>query len=67
MSKYRSQINAVITTYIGSSYILQSDWYWSANEYSGDYAHRTHLGSGYVRNYNLKYNYNYRVRAVSAL
>lgn len=67
MSKYRSQINAVISTYIGSSYQLQSDWYWSANEYSGDYAHRIHLGSGYVNSGTYKVSYNSRVRAVSAL
>lgn len=67
MSKYRSQINAVISTYIGSSYQLQSDWYWSANEYSADYAHRIHLGSGCVNNNYYKNYHNYRVRAVSAL
>lgn len=67
LSKYRTQINAVISTYIGSSFELQSDWYWSANEYSADYANRTHLGSGYVGGTNGKGIYLYRVRAVSAL
>lgn len=67
MSKYRTQINAVISTYIGSSFILQSDWYWSANEYSADYAHRIHLGSGFVYSNFFKNIFNYRVRAVSAL
>ena len=67
MNKYRSQINAVITTYIGSSYILAAEWYWAANEYDASYAYRIHLGSGYVGSNGYKHDLNYRVRAVSAL
>lgn len=67
MSKYRKEINAVISTYIGSSYVLQSDVYWSATEHSNYYAYRMHLGSGCVNHTNYKYNYNFRVRSVSAL
>lgn len=67
MSKYRTQINAAITRHIGSAYNLQSDWYWSANEYSSQYAWRFHMGSGYVNNAIGKSNTYFRVRAVSAL
>ena len=68
MSKYRTQINAVINTYIGASFILQNERYWAANEYSADFAYYIHLGSGLVYNYyTYKLNFNYRVRAVSAL
>lgn len=68
MSKYRTQINEAITRHIGSAYNLQSDWYWSANEYSSQYAWRFHLGSGYVHNTYTKHSSHYsRVRAVSAI
>lgn len=67
MSKYRKEINAVISTYIGSTYVLQSDVYWSATEHSNYYAYRMHLGSGVVNNNYNKNNYNFRVRSVSAL
>lgn len=67
MNKYKNEINAVITTYIGSSYQLNNEFYWAANEYNSDYAYRIHLGSGYVYSVNNKNNINYRVRAVSAL
>lgn len=66
MSKYRKEINAVISTYIGSTYVLQSDVYWSATEHSNWYAYRMHLGSGFVY-YGYKNNHNFRVRSVSAL
>lgn len=68
MSRYRTEINEVISTYIGNSFILAAEWYWSANEYDAYYAHRIHLGSGYVVNTNFyKYTNPYRVRAVSAI
>ena len=67
MSKYRKEINAVISTHIGSTYVLQSDVYWSATEHSNWYAYRMHLGSGFVNNNLGKGNCNFRVRSVSAL
>lgn len=67
MSKYRKEINAVISTYIGSTYVLQSDVYWSATEHSNYYAYRMHLGSGFVHLSNNKLSNNFRVRSVSAL
>lgn len=67
MSKYKDEINEVINTYIGSSFKLADERYWTANEYSADYAFYIHLGSGYVYNNAYKNNNYYRVRAVSAL
>ena len=66
MSKYRTQINAAITRHIGSAYNLLAEFYWSANEYSYQYAWRFHLGSGSVINVTKVNGYS-RVRAVSAL
>lgn len=67
LNKYRTEINAVISTYIGSSFALAAEWYWAANEYDASYAYRIHLGSGCVLSFNHKYSSYYRVRAVSAL
>ena len=68
LHKYKTQINEVINTYIGSSFKLADERYWAANEYSADYAYYIHLGSGYVYGNGNKANYGYcRVRAVSAL
>lgn len=65
--RYRTEINEFINTYLGTSYILQSAWYWCVNEYDNNYAWRAHLGSGYFSNTYLKTSSNYRVRAVSAI
>lgn len=67
LCKYRTQINEVISTYIGSSFIIAPERYWAANEYNNWYAYYIHLGSGLVYINNYKTNVTYRVRAVSAL
>lgn len=72
LSKYREQINAVISNYIGANYKLQNAQYWSANEYNKDVAYFMWLGSGYL-NFNpanlgtMKSQLNIRARAVCAL
>lgn len=67
--RYRTQINDFINTYLGTSYALQSTFYWTINEYSSSNAWRIHLGSGaFINGYYKNHSGGtYRVRAVSAI
>jgi hypothetical protein len=64
MVKYKTQINAAITNFFGSQYILTNDWYWSSTEYSSAYAWVVYFHYGYVSSNLIKAN-SYRVRAVA--
>lgn len=61
--KYRAQINAALTAFFGSAYIISETWYWSSTEYSASYAWFVYMPSGLV-NSSAKV-FSYRVRAVA--
>jgi hypothetical protein len=63
MVKYKTQINAAITNFFGSQYILTNDWYWSSTEYSSAYAWYVNFNNGGVGNSSKTGTY--RVRAVA--
>lgn len=61
--KYRTKINAALTAFFGSAYIINDAWYWSSSEYSSSTAWNVAMNYGTV-NYTGKTNTN-RVRAVA--
>lgn len=61
--KYRKQINAALTTFFGSAYIISDTWHWSSTEYNSSSAWYVYMSYGYVYS-NLKHTAS-RVRAVS--
>ena len=63
--KYRAQINAAITVFFGSAYIISDTWYWSSTEFSYSSSWVVYMDSGYVA-FNNKPGTN-RVRAVAAV
>lgn len=61
--KYRAKINAALTAFFGSAYIISDAWYWSSTEYNSSYAWGVYMPGGFVAS-NNKTN-TYRVRAVA--
>lgn len=61
--KYRIELNAAITVFFGSSYIISDSWYWSSTEYNSSYAWYVYMTYGYVYYYNKTTSL--RVRAVA--
>ena len=61
--KYRAKINAAITAFFGSAYIITDNWYWSSTEYNSSGAWFVSIGNGGVLNYNKTASN--RVRAVA--
>ena len=61
--KYRAKINAALTTFFGSAYIISDAWYWSSTEYNSSAAWFVYMPYGFV--YNGNKTHTYRVRAVA--
>lgn len=65
--KYRKEINEFFALYIPTAFPVRASTYWSATEYGGYYAWYISMLTGGLAHANSKYNYNYAVRAVSAI
>ncbi len=63
--KYRKQIDAALSEFFGSTYVLSSDWYWSSTEYVSSYAWLVSMTYGDV--YSTSKANAYRVRAVASV
>lgn len=61
--KYRAKINAAITAFFGSAYIITDNWYWSSTEYNSSNAWNVGLHHGSV--YATGKSNTCRVRAVA--
>lgn len=63
--KYRAQINAALTAFFGSAYIISEAWYWSSTEYNYSLAWGVPLYGG--NPYYFNKTYTYLVRAVASV
>ena len=46
--KYRAKIDAAITVFFGSAYIISNNWYWSSTEYNSAYVWGVLMNCGYA-------------------